>query len=115
RVDRHYVVDVRIPAEDCLLALLHDPGELGPRPPGPERPGRREGVHNIPQRGELHQRDVRGGVTTRDHRTESRSRPKRARISAITSRVECCFASPAMATRPPAATTAARSGTDSVV
>src|SRR5581483_2381510 len=115
RVDVHHVVEVGIVEEDRPLAPLDHPRQLGARPPRPERVGRRQGMDDVPQGGELHQRDPRGPLPVEPHRAGPDRSPKRARMTAMTSRVAWRLGSPAIATRPATAATLARSGTVAVV
>ena len=76
RVDGHDVVHVGIAAQDRLLAPLDHPRQLGPRPPGPQRAGRRERMDDVSERRELHQRDAGSGVATGRHRTRLLAPPE---------------------------------------
>ena len=91
-------------AEHGRLAALHDPGQVGVGHPRPQRGRHRQRVHDVAERRELDEGDP-----------NPRHVVKLATILAITSRVECDFGSPVMATRAPTARAVAASGTPSLV
>ncbi len=108
RVHRHHGIEVRMIAENGVLARLDHPRQMRLRHGASERARHGQSMDHVAERGELDDGDAR---PTRCHR----ALPNRSAMSRIRSRVAWLFGSPAMATRPPASLTAAPSGTDSAV
>ncbi len=107
RVHGHHGIEIGMIAQDGVLARLHDPRQLGIGQGAPEGARHREGVDHVTQRGQLDDGDARGA--------QRPPLPNRSTMVRMRSRVAWVFGSPAMATFPPAASTAARSGTVSAV